>query len=99
MTQGDCTGEARQGTAKQPKPPENREEDVVSAYNIGDMVGDWQLARRDRQVEMWHNTVSDHYGVYLFEQAQMGDEWLLFAIRRSKDAADTLFDRVTTTIG
>jgi len=53
---------------------------------------------RSGTLELWHNTQTDVYGVYLYEHEQIDESWLMWQSRRSYEAARQTFDKVRNLI-
>lgn len=69
----------------------------MSTYNIGDYEGEWRLTKRRGKVELWHNTKSGYYGVYLYDRPD-DDDWLLYSVRSNRDEAEDKFNRVASVV-
>jgi hypothetical protein len=70
----------------------------MSTYRIGETEGRWILMSRQHNVELWHNRVSNKWGVYLY-RATRDEDWLLYAIRNTRGAAEELMGSVLALLG
>jgi hypothetical protein len=43
-------------------------------------------------VELWQNGETDFYGVYLYEHANRGEDFIMHVLRKDKRAAQEIFD-------
>jgi hypothetical protein len=67
----------------------------MSNHEIGytDKWG-FQLIKRAGRVEMEYHSEKDTWNVFLYENANQNEEWLLYTSKRDKEKADKVFDSV-----
>jgi hypothetical protein len=66
----------------------------MSNSEIGDVVEEWELIRREGRLELWKHISTGVWGIYLYENVKQDDEWLLWKECDSEDKAMHKFERI-----
>jgi hypothetical protein len=69
----------------------------MSDASIGDIEYNWELLSRNsknRKVELWYNSTSGFYGVYLYPNVYQDEDWLAWKETKDRDKAEEISDAI-----